>query len=630
MPYYRENKRTRGLFYFLTANYILALIIALPYLSYGPATEDFGAWVYTRVAFLSTFAIFMVLLGLLLYPLTRLIRSPIQLFILPPAVLFLFQALLLVDVQIYKIFRFHINGLVINTLMTEGAGDSVQIGRKTVLTLIMFLVMLIAVEWGAMWGIVRYTSRQPERVLRYSRYKMAAFILPLFLSTTIVSDKLIFAYANFYDMTDITRYQKLFPLYLPLFADETIEKYLGWKKEKSTIEYQAKSSMLNYPSPEFTFEDNLKPVNIVWIAIESWRFDMLNEQVTPNIKRFSENAIVFENHYSGGNASRFGIYSMFYGVYGTYWHQFLAERKSPVFLDLLQKMGYDFKILSSTQLTYPEFRRTAFVNLPSEAIDDRLPGKGGNERDTWLAKRFDEFITNHDNKRPFFSFMFLDSPHAPYRYPDNFAKFQPAVDEINYFEVKKANAQVDQNHPLFNRYRNSIYFTDSVVSRIIADLKKADLMDSTVVIITGDHGEEFDETGYYGHTSAFSDYQVKVPFILHLPGGKPATMTNLTSHLDVVPTMLSLMGSRIDPSIYSHGRSLFSKTENPYVVSSGWDTFAIIDPGATIILSTEIYKASTAEVRVGKYQLARESRPVLNARGQELLEVSTKLSNFLK
>ena len=226
--------------------------------------------------------------------------------------------------------------------------------------------------------------------------------------------------------------------------------------------------------------------------------------------------------------------------------------------------------------------------------------------------------------------MFLDSPHAPYRYPDNFAKFQPAVDEINYFEVKKANAQVDQNHPLFNRYRNSIYFTDSVVSRIIADLKKADLMDSTVVIITGDHGEEFDETGYYGHTSAFSDYQVKVPFILHLPGGKPATMTNLTSHLDVVPTMLSLMGSRIDPSIYSHGRSLFSKTENPYVVSSGWDTFAIIDPGATIILSTEIYKASTAEVRVGKYQLARESRPVLNARGQELLEVSTKLSNFLK
>src|SRR3972149_11429358 len=144
--------RLKTLSYFLIANYIVALIIAHPYLSYGPTTENFWAWAYTRLAFLSTFAIFMILLGLLLYPLTRLIRSPIQLFILPPAVLFVFQTLLLVDVQIYKIFRFHINGLVINTLMTEGAGDSVQIGRKTVLTLIMFLVMLIAVECGAKIG----------------------------------------------------------------------------------------------------------------------------------------------------------------------------------------------------------------------------------------------------------------------------------------------------------------------------------------------------------------------------------------------------------------------------------------------------------------------------------------------
>lgn len=611
-------------------NYILSLIIAHPYLYYGPTTEEFRAWAFTRLAFLSTFSIFMILIGLLLYPLTRFIKSPVQLYIVPPATLLVFQVLLLIDVQIYKIFRFHINGVVINTLTTEGAGDSVQIGRKTVITFIILLLILIAVEWGTMWGIIRYSSRRRERGFRYSRFKIAAYLFPLFLSVTILSDKLIFAYANFYDMTGITRYQKLFPLYLPLFADETIEKYLGWKKEKSTIEYQAKSSMLNYPSPEFTFEDNLKPVNIVWIAIESWRFDMLNEEVSPNINRFSKNEIVFENHHSGGNGSRFGIYSMFYGIYGTYWHQFLAERKSPVFIDLLQKMGYDFKILSSTQLTYPEFRRTAFVNLPPDSIDDRLPGKGGNERDTWLERRFEEFITHHNHKKPFFSFMFLDSPHAPYRYPDNFAKFQPTVDEINYFEVKKAHAQVDSTHPLFNRYRNSIFFTDSVVSRIIEDIKKAGLMDSTIIIITGDHGEEFNEAGYYGHTSAFSDYQVKVPFILHVPGQKPSRIEKLTSHLDVVPTMLSLMGSHMNPSLYSHGRSLFSKDENPYVVSSNWDTFAIIDPGATIVLSSEIYKASTAEVRVGQYQLAGETRPLLEARNRQMFEVTTRLSNFLK
>ena len=118
MNKFHTQNRLRTLFYFLMVNYILSMFISHPYLSYGPTTEDLWAWAYTRVAFLSTFAIFMILFGLLLYPLTRLIRSPIQLFILPPAVLFVFQALLLVDVQIYKIFRFHINGLVINTLMT--------------------------------------------------------------------------------------------------------------------------------------------------------------------------------------------------------------------------------------------------------------------------------------------------------------------------------------------------------------------------------------------------------------------------------------------------------------------------------------------------------------------------------
>ena len=357
---------------------------------------------------------------------------------------------------------------------------------------------------------------------------------------------------------------------------------------------------------------------------------MMNEEITPHIQEFSKNALVFENHYSGGNASRFGIYSLFYGTYGTYWHQFLAERRSPVFIDLLQKLGYDFKILSSTQLSYPEFRKTAFVNLPPQVIEDRLPGRGGDERDPWIAKRFEEFLTGHDSSKPFFSFMFLDAPHAPYRYPKEFARFQPTVDEINYFEVKKAYAHVDKNHPLFNRYRNAVFFSDSVVNRILSALKGKGLLDSTVVVITGDHGEEFYETGYYGHTSAFSAYQLKVPFILSIPGVKPGRITRLTSHLDVVPTMFSLMGSQIAPSLYSHGLPLQGDKEHRYVVSSGWDTFAVIDPGAAIVLSTEIYNAGTAEVRNGQYQLAKDSEPLLADRTRQLLEVTKNLSRFLK
>ena len=620
----------KTLFFFLLANYILSMVIAYPYLSYGPTTEDLWAWLYAHVAFLSTFAILMMVLGLLLYPLTRFIKSPIQLFSIPPTLLFIFQVLLLIDVRIYEIFRYHINGLVINTITTEGAGDSVHLGRTTITILLLILTGILILEWGCLWGLTRYFSRHSQRVSHHGLVKRIPVVLFLLVFMVVMTDKIIFAYANFYDKTNIIRYQKLFPLYLPLFADETIEKYLGWKKEKSPIEYRAKSSLLNYPLKEFRMEENLKLINMVWIVIDSWRFDMLNEDLTPRIKKFSESSLVFENHYSGGNATRFGIYSMFYGIYGTYWHQILSERRSPVLIDVLQKMDYDFKILSSTQLSYPEFRKTAFVNLPPNAIEDRLPGNGGDDRDPIIAKKFTEFIKNHDRKRPFFSFMFLDAPHAPYRYPKEFARFQPAVDEINYFEVRKAHTHVDKNHPLFNRYRNAVFFSDSVVHEILKALREENLLDSTAVVITGDHGEEFYEAGYYGHTSAFSDFQIKVPLILYIPGEKPGKVTRLTSHLDVVPTMLSLMGSQMDPSLYSHGHSLTGKTGGRYVISSGWDTFAMIDPGATLVLSTEIYNARTAEVRTGQYQLADDPKPVLAVRTKQLLELTKNLSNFLK
>jgi hypothetical protein len=627
----RSSVRTKTLLYFLLANYAISLVVALPLLSYGPGFEDPFAWLYTHIAYLSNFALILLVLGLILWPFTRWIASSWQIYVLPPALLYVYQVFLSADVHIYEIFRYHLNGLVWNTLTTEGAEDSVHVGGTTLTAVVIYLLVLMAVEWGSLALIVAAMGRaaRRERPSYFLRGRIGLVALSALL-ITVFADKGIFAYANFNERTDIIRYQKLFPLYLPLFADETLEKYLGVKKPHPGITYQAKSSLLQYPAKGFQVEDHLKPINIVWVAVESWRFDMMNAEITPNIEAFSRRALVFENHYSGGNATRFGVFSLFYGIYATYWHQFLAERQSPVFMDTLQREGYQFKIMSSTQLSYPETRSTSLVHIPSSDIEDRLPGNGGPDRDPLIARKFDQFIAQRDTKRPFFSFMFLDSPHAPYRYPAAYAKFQPTVDEINYFEVKKANAAVNESHPLFNRYKNAIYFTDSAVGEILNSIRKRGLLNSTVVVITGDHGEEFYETGYFGHTSAFSRYQTQVPFILYVPGEKPGRVTRLTSHLDLVPTMMSLMGSKIDPATYSHGRSLLDLRGEPYVVSSGWDTFAIIDPGATVVLSSEIYNTKSAEVHVGDYQVTDRPKPILVSRSAELLEVTRRLGNFLR
>ncbi len=623
-----RRERTRALWLFVAANFLLSLWIASPYLGFGPTRGEWGAWAFTRIAFLSHFASLAIVLGLLLWPVVRLTASRAVLLTLPPLLMFAYQFVLLVDVRIYALFRFHLNGLVLNTLTTAGSWDSVTLGRGTIVTSAVVLAALALGEWLAMRAILRALSRNASTT---SFRRWAPVVAWTVVALVVATDKLGFAYANFHDRLEVTRYQRLFPLYRPLLLDETFERYLGWKREQTSIPTASPSGgLLHYPLASPDLSGDVQRWNIVWIALESWRSDMFNAQVTPKLAAFAQRARVFERHFSGGNATRFGIFSLFYGVHGTYWHQFLAERRSPVFLDALQTLGYESWVASSTQLTYPEFRSTAFVKLPDASIEDHLPGDGAVERDPIMAERFEAFLDRRAADRPFFAFMFPDAPHAPYHYPASFERFTPASDEVNYFFLKKSGAAGADAEPLKNRYRNAIGYADSVIARMLGALETRGLLDRTIVVITGDHGEEFLETGYLGHNSTFSSWQAQVPMIVAGPGVVPGRETRLTSHVDVVPTMFDLMGITTDPARYSQGLSLVGPVEHAYVVSSGWDTFGIIEPPTTIVLSSESYNARMAEVRVGRYELADDPRAVLGAKAPLLTRVARELGSFLR
>jgi len=64
------------------------------------------------------------------------------------------------------------------------------------------------------------------------------------------------------------------------------------------------------------------------------------------------------------------------------------------------------------------------------------------------------------------------------------------------------------------------------------------LMKKTIIIMTGDHGQEANEThsNSWGHNSNFLRYQVQVPLLIYWPGMPPSQYNHLTSHVDVVPT----------------------------------------------------------------------------------------------
>ncbi len=92
-------------------------------------------------------------------------------------------------------------------------------------------------------------------------------------------------------------------------------------------------------------------------------------------------------HVSGGNATRYGIFSLFYGLHGSYWMPVLDENAPPVLLTTLAAQGYDLHAFSGPSLSSPEFRSTVFVAMEPQ-VDDSYPQKAKWERDEYLVQRF--------------------------------------------------------------------------------------------------------------------------------------------------------------------------------------------------------------------------------------------------
>jgi hypothetical protein len=310
------------------------------------------------------------------------------------------------------------------------------------------------------------------------------------------------------------------------------------------------------------------------IVIDSWRFDMLGPEVTPNIWKFAGDSQVFNQHYSASNCTRFGIFSLFYGLYGTYWHSFLAEQRGPVLIDELKKRGYKLGVFASAALKNPEFDRTVFVDV-RDTIELRQEGALALDRDLQITSKMKRFIDERDVKKPFFGFLFYDTPHSK-QFPKEFAVFKPYVESVNYMALDKNKDPL----PIINNYKNSLRFVDSSVGEIIAALKNKGELENTVVVITGDHGEEFNDLklGYWGHNGNFAQYQIRTPLVLRFPGATNQIYSHTTTSLDVVPTLMKqLFGCVTDPARYSNGTYLTDSRQRSFIHVSTWDSFALVN-----------------------------------------------------
>jgi len=333
-----------------------------------------------------------------------------------------------------------------------------------------------------------------------------------------------------------------------------------------------KSSSLKYPLNPIIRDPNHTRYNVVFLVAESLRGDMLTPEIMPATWDFAQRSIRCVKHYSAGNGTRMGLFGLFYGLYGNYWFNFLDERKDPLLMDMLIDDNYQFSLYTSAAFTYPEFNKTIFSRMDPCNLHPFAGGQG------WKSDRKNitdlvAFIDNRERNRPFMTFMFFESPHARYYFPPETIIRPEYLKDFSYTtaDIKKDIGLIK------NRYINSCNHLDTQLARVIKCLKDNDLLDSTIVIITGDHGEEFMEKGLWGHNSAFTEEQTITPMVLWIPGVKPRTITSITSHLDIAPTLMKLIGVKNPLADYCLGYDLLGDELRSFTVICDWNCLVYVD-----------------------------------------------------
>ena len=484
---------------------------------------------------------------------------------------------LMVDYKIFSMFKFHINGFVLNLIFTPGGIESMgATGTDYVLAVILALTCFVVS------GGIIYFSDFLSGKFSISRRKELVCVI-LFVAAITVSaviDKFQYAYDCYKNNTTTFYDAQKIPLYITTSMTKIFKSMKIAAGKRSDIVLKSNKSSLCYPLKPIKLVKPEKMYNLVFLVAESWRGDTVTPDIMPATTKFADKSIVFHNHYSSGNGTRMAMFGMFYGLYGSYWDAFLADRRPPVLISAMKKLGYQFSLHTSAKFTYPEFDKTIFSCISRKDMEQSA-GSGGFVNDRENVGHILDFIEKRDKTKPFMTFMFFESPHAPYTFPDDCVVKKDYLPTFNYSTVN-IKENIDG---IKKRYLNSVHHLDTQLDRIFKFLEREKLMDNTIVVVSGDHGEEFMEKGHWGHNESFHQEQIRPPLMIYIPGKKHQDINRLSSHLDIPAMLAPYFGITNPPEDYCLGYDLLDGGNRTFTACSSWNKLCYIDEKIKFVLS---------------------------------------------
>ena len=259
--------------------------------------------------------------------------------------------------------------------------------------------------------------------------------------------------------------------------------------------------------------------NILLFTVESMSSEAFNDSPLSNkLLSLIQNKIEVENFYSispNTNQSISQIYTSTYGKNNNYLN-----------LNKLLKNGYSTSFITTQNTLFFNMNETLKKSGFENIIDINEIGNNNIKSDYLLYENIHLIKEKLKNGKAFIQIL-NDQTHSKY----------------NVYNKNKFNRYNNNNDK--GRYLNAIDESLSIIYDIILDLKNNNLLENTILCITGDHGQSFGEEGYYTHSSSTINQQVKIPLIIS--NSKIDFIEKKQGCLlDLLPTLFDFIGITLD------------------------------------------------------------------------------------
>jgi len=304
-----------------------------------------------------------------------------------------------------------------------------------------------------------------------------------------------------------------------------------------------------------------QPRNAIVVLVDTLRADHMSlygyqRPTTPFIDRFATDVTVFERARSQAACTFPSVNTLFTSRYAFDFYvqgenQMGIPADFPTIAEILRAQGYNTIAVSAS----PIVRSTPSKENPNGGFDAGFDVF--DESCLWgdaacVNTRALELL--EDAGEPFFLYLHYMDPHGPYAPPaahqKQFARPYEGHDFIAAGDIGPIGEMLYDDGPeldisdrdlqhLVDLYDDEILYFDGQFERLVASLRKDDLLDRSLLVLTSDHGEEFLEHGHVGHCRGVWNNLTHVPLLMRVPGIDGGGRTDAPVQLvDIVPTLL--------------------------------------------------------------------------------------------